>query len=465
MTTHFAICRKVGRGSILVVVLWCLALLFLLVISLLHTSRIDLRVTKNYEDGIQAHYLALAGIERTKALLYQDAQERSRSRTSHNGQLYNAPDLFREVTFGRGKFSIIRRAQPEEGGGLIFGVSDEESRLNLNQATAEQLAKLPDITPDVVAAIADWRDPDNAASPGGAELDYYASLPTPCRPRNGPFESVRELLMVRGVTSRGLLGRDMRMNGLLDAPGTALVESMDLGWSGMLTVHSSVANVNAAGEDRIDIQSAPEAELARLPGISADVARAIVAYRNRKRFEQIADLLEVTPAQSEAEAATARATTPVVQSRPNTGSPTPTEVNPAEVPSGPKLISSTLLMDIADDITVGSARELAGVINLNTAPRETLSSLPGVTSELAQAIVSFRQSSGALPNIAWLLKVPGVTPDLLKRLGPQITARSETYRITAEGVVSSTGTRRRLQEIVRLNLQDVVTLACREGDL
>ena len=62
------------RASILVGLLWCVALLSLVVVSLLHTARMDLTITKNYGDKIQAHYLALAGIEKAKALLYHDAR-------------------------------------------------------------------------------------------------------------------------------------------------------------------------------------------------------------------------------------------------------------------------------------------------------------------------------------------------------------------------------------------------------
>ena len=67
------------KASILVGLLWCLALLSVVVIGVLHTSRLDLLVVKNFDDTIQAHYLALAGIEKAKALLYQEAKGRSRS--------------------------------------------------------------------------------------------------------------------------------------------------------------------------------------------------------------------------------------------------------------------------------------------------------------------------------------------------------------------------------------------------
>src|SRR5437773_11943129 len=109
------------KSSILVGLLWCLALLSVVVIGILHTARIDLLVVKNYGDRIQAHYLALAGIEKAKALLHQNAKLRTRSRSSHNGELYNAPEQLRDVPFGRGQFRVFRPGRSDEGGGVIYG--------------------------------------------------------------------------------------------------------------------------------------------------------------------------------------------------------------------------------------------------------------------------------------------------------------------------------------------------------
>ncbi len=208
-------------ASILVGVLWCMALLSVIVISVLHLSRMDLMVVKNYGDQVQAHYLAVAGIEKAKALLYQDARERSRSAVSHNGRLYDAPEQLRDVRFGRGQFSVLRRARPDEGGAILYGVSDEQSLLNVNQASNEELAKLEGMTPDVIAAIIDWRDADNEVTPGGAEADYYMSLRPPYMPRNGPLQTIREMLMIRGISRDLLLGRDFHQNGLLEASDEA----------------------------------------------------------------------------------------------------------------------------------------------------------------------------------------------------------------------------------------------------
>ncbi|HLP76064.1 MAG TPA: hypothetical protein VK327_04035, partial [Candidatus Paceibacterota bacterium] len=173
------------RASILVGLLWCLALLSIVVIGVLHTARMDLQVGKNYGDRIQARYLALAGIEKAKALLYQDAKDRSRAKQNHGTGVYSSPDELREASLGRGTFSVFRRGHDDEGGGILYGVSDEESRLNINTASSDALGKLNEMTADILAAVTDWRDGDNAASPGGAESEYYLSLQPPYQARNG----------------------------------------------------------------------------------------------------------------------------------------------------------------------------------------------------------------------------------------------------------------------------------------
>ena len=120
-------------------------------------------------------------------------------------------------------------------------------------------------------------------------------------------------------------------------------------------------------------------------------------------------------------------------------------------------------MDIADDLTAGSASEdQPGTVNINTASSEVLACLPGVSRELAQAIVAYRRSAGFFPNIAWLLKVDGVSRQIFKQLAPKVSARSETFRILSEGRVNSTGARKRIEVIVRLDSGAIDTLSYRE---
>ena len=453
------------NASILVGLLWCVALLSLVVISVLHTARMDLMVQKNYGDRIQAHYLAVAGIEKTKALLYRNAGERSHSGKNHTGELYNTPEQFRAVALGRGQFSVLRRARQDEGGGIVYGVCDEESRLNVNTAEAETMTKLDGLTPQIFAAIADWRDGDNAVSPGGAEADYYLSLQPPYLPRNGPFQSVRELLMVKGITPELLAGRDTHLNGLLqtdvedhDHPARAdnQAADVDTGWAGVLTVSSSDKNVSASGTDRVNVGSADETALTGVHGITPDIARAITSYRGQHQFQNLTDLLDVTRAQNNQNQN---------QNRSRGNSQANLADSSADQSFGPKVISESLLMDIADDVTTVSGGDLTGLININTASLSVLACLPGVDRNLAQAIISYRQSNGYFPNIAWLLKVPGMNQQILKQFALLVTARSETFRILSEGKINSTGARQRIETIVHVGLSDLTTLSYREDDL
>ena len=458
------------RGSVLVGLLWCMALLAIIVMGLLRSARLDLLVVKNHGDLIQAHYLALAGIEKAKALLYQDVAERKKSARNHSGDLFDAPQHFKDVQLGRGQFRVFRQGRQDEVGGILYGISDEESRLNVNQASAAELGKLSGLTPETAAAIIDWRDEDNAVTPGGAEAEYYASLQPPGLPRNGPLQTTRELLMVRGVSRELFLGEDANQNGLLDPEEDDGNESfppdnrdgiLDAGWSGLVTVDSAVQNKNAAGQDRVNVQTADEKSLTAVVGISADIAKAILAHRAQNQLESLADLLELASGKPQNQSQTGNRNS-TGQAPPPSGA-TAQSLTGSGQSTGPKLISEKLLMEIADDLMAGNAaQDQPGAININTASAEVLACLPAMTRELAQAVIAYRRSAGFFSNVAWLLKVDGMSRQVFKQIAPRVCARSETFRILSEGRVSSTGARKRIQVIVQLGSSDIETLSWRE---
>jgi competence ComEA-like helix-hairpin-helix protein len=436
------------KGSILIGVLWCMVLLSVLVIGVLHTARMDLLVVKNYGDRVQAHYLALAGVERAKALLFQDVMSRQQAAKNHTGSLYHDAKDFEDVPLGRGQFQVFRRAPEEEGGGIIYGISDEESRLNLNIATTNQLTNFIGLTPEIANAILTWRSASNqdAETPGGANSDYYMSLQPPYLARNAPFQTVRELLMVRGVTPELLLGNDHNQNGFLDADEDTSDEHSSVskppphpGWAVLLTVADMDQNVNATGKDRVNPQMADKTALTGVSGITPEIADAIVSYRSKNKLQTLDDLLSVTA------------------QNPGQGG-----ANGGSGDSGSPVISQELLEQIADDLTLDDGTSLQGLININTAGVAVLTCLPGVEQPLAQAIINYRKSSGYFDNVAGLLKVDGMTRDIFKQVVPLITARSETYRIICEGKINSSGARQRIEAIVHLGRSDIKTLAYRE---
>lgn len=448
-----------NNGSILVGMLWCLALLSVVVVGTLYASRIDLTVTKNHGDRIQAYYLALAGAEKAKAMLYEDAQDRMQRGVHHTGALFDAPESFKDIAFSRGSFRIGHGAGNQSTGIWTFGIRDEESRLNINTASKEELAKLPGSSEALAASIIDFRDDNDEVTPGGAESDTYMALSPGYLPRNGPFQSVDELKMVYGMSPDIFQGEDANRNMVLDPEENdgELSEPMDnqdgrldFGWSEWVTVHAGMANTTAAGDTRISIQEADETELSEIPGMSTDLAKSIVNFRKNNEFQTIANLLDVVEVGDDED------------DSPNNGGLTRGNSGQGRSGSGNKLISTSDFISMSDYVTVNADTNAPGRVNVNTASKEVLSCLPGMTRELAQSIINYRSSSGYFESIGALLNVPDMTSEIFEQLCPRIGVRSDTFRILSEGRVTSSGARKQIELIVRVDAYEIITLGYRE---
>jgi hypothetical protein len=116
------------------------------------------------------------------------------------------------VAVGEGTYTIAYPYQDAKGGELKthYGVEDEEGKININMLEAKVLSPFfqkaggmeQEQADEVSYAIVDWRDTDDSLSHPeyGAESDYYEDLDTPYESKNYKFESLEELLLVRGVT-------------------------------------------------------------------------------------------------------------------------------------------------------------------------------------------------------------------------------------------------------------------------
>jgi hypothetical protein len=91
----------------------------------------------------------------------------------------------------------------------MYGVVDEERKINLNKANLQTLKRLFSNlgfeqlqAQELAASIIDFRDEDSRLSIplGSAEDSYYRWLPEPYQAKNANFEAMRELLLVKGVT-------------------------------------------------------------------------------------------------------------------------------------------------------------------------------------------------------------------------------------------------------------------------
>src|SRR5688572_14206706 len=180
------------RGSALIAVLWSFTILSIVILSAVRATTLELRVARNWSDIEEARWLALAGVERAKAAIHESRRSLRAAAKSHDPALASDAGAFRDVLLGNGIYRVIRSPGPSEAGSqVLFGVRDEESRLDVNRASVADLQKLPGMTASIAAAIVDWRDDDDTPRPGGAEREEYASLEPPSEPRNGPYETLR----------------------------------------------------------------------------------------------------------------------------------------------------------------------------------------------------------------------------------------------------------------------------------
>ena len=167
---------------------------------------------------------------------------------------------------GGGRFCLIAVSDTFVGTGegrylVKYGVMDESAKLNINslmqldqtgQVLHDALMKLPNMTEDVADAIVDWVDMDDTSRAAGAESAYYSGLSPPYRAKNGPINSIDELLLVRGVTPQLLFGNDRNRNGKLDT-GENDGNDFGRGWSEFLTVYGRELDTDLNGNPRINL--------------------------------------------------------------------------------------------------------------------------------------------------------------------------------------------------------------------
>lgn len=285
-------------GVVLIAVLVVVVLLGLAAYQYAELMTAEYKAADGAVRARQARALAASGIYYAAALLSD--------KDSFAGRLgsnpYDNSGAFQGIEVGtsnnprlQGRFSVIAPLSPDETGngaeGFRYGVTDESSHININalmqidpsgKILHDALMKLPNMTEDVADAIVDWVDPDDDPRANGAEDQYYSGLLPSYRCKNGPLDSLEELLLVRGVTPELLFGGDRNRNGMTDSTEMADgVEAHDRGWSAYLTVYSRELNVDADNQARTYLN---DSDLTTLydklnTALGVEVADFVLAYR------------------------------------------------------------------------------------------------------------------------------------------------------------------------------------------
>lgn len=288
MTMRPSILRD-QRGIALFLVLWVLTLLMVIVGEFCYTMRTEIKITRNFMEQTKAMAIAEGGVFRTIAGLINKKNEAKRGIASSEIQ-----DKEEQV------FRINIEPAPMALGDGVYRVriDNEAGKINLNKAEIGLLRLAftgleldPTEENIIIDSIIDWRDTDTLHRLNGAEDDYYQALAEPYDCKDGPFSSVDELLLVRGITL------EILNNGPRDLLTVLPIEKNN---EPKLTPRQKAqrkrknsTTPSTFNYQKICLNAASEKMLSALPLMNEDLAREVIAYREEKDFISLGEIHEI----------------------------------------------------------------------------------------------------------------------------------------------------------------------------
>jgi len=244
-----------------------------LTLSFSRESRVEVMTAGNARSMEKAYYIAKAGMEET---VYRIMQKRM-TPVAQNALREDEPD---QIDLGKvtGSFG---------GGFWQVNIQDESGKINLNTVSEQQLGALirasgiEDHDADILTdSILDWRSAADAEPrANGAKNDYYMSLNPPYIAKNGRFDAVEELLLVRGMTRDYFYGKPERAQ-----DGTV---EYKYGLSRFFTVYTT--------RDQINVNNAALPVLLSIPGMMPEAAQMIYQRRLSQPFRSTAEINREVP--------------------------------------------------------------------------------------------------------------------------------------------------------------------------
>jgi general secretion pathway protein K len=260
-------------GGILIALLWILTALSVIALSFSKECFVEVAAARNAQSLETSYFAARAGIS---AALYQ-LRLKKQSATIQSANSQDTVDSL-DLGYTTGNFG---------GAEYRVEIQDESGKINLNSVPESQLRLLveacgiPKPDSDIITdSTMDWRTSASAQPhTNGAKDDYYQTLNPPYKCKSGNFDTVEELLLVRGVTADYFYGHPERAQ-----DGSIFYK---YGLSRCLTAYTS-------GGNSINVNSAPLPVLLSA-GLSPEAAKTIYEKRHVKPYKNLTELISEFP--------------------------------------------------------------------------------------------------------------------------------------------------------------------------
>jgi hypothetical protein len=454
------------RGSAIVVVIWVLAL------AAIVTSAVQLFGYRQASLGreaiarLQSRWAARAGVEQTIAVMAYHTEKPfendARAMVNEMDSLATG-DLPVGADLPYASYDIRHYLDRRP----VYGPMDEHAKINLGLPSGvlrSLLVTLEDMDDEILDAIDDWTDKDDLVRERGAERDFYANMPFPYEPRNGPLRTVAELELIAGVWPKNVRGEDWNLNYRLDPseddgertfppddPNGELEES----FFSQLTTYTVANGATGSGEPRIRLGLAEVEELQERLGVDPKQAEMLIRF-GRNTSNTMGLLLAYPLSRVQADGSVNIAT----QQGPAT----------AQTGGAKDLSDEQLGRVFLETMLEGQYTKVPGKMNLNSVPPDLLRNLMRQLADdetLAEEIRYLRTSSPTgLVSVADLRKLPTLMREenrnLLQVMGDYFTTQSNVFAICSRGRSWSTGLESEMIVVVDRSTVPVKILEYRE---
>ncbi|MBF0505006.1 MAG: general secretion pathway protein GspK [Candidatus Omnitrophica bacterium] len=196
------------RGMVLVFSLWVLGILTILAVSIAAGIRQKIFLVARLDDRSRMAYLLQSSVKKTAAFIHQQMEVSAFTYTPQvKMNLHNNIHELSQISLGHDDASVVMPLL-ENSSSVRYGVVDEESKINLNKTDLVVLANLlihvlnlkDEEANRLAAALLDWRQYGESEVTGFFSEDYYSNLQYPYPKKSADYETLDEILLVKGMT-------------------------------------------------------------------------------------------------------------------------------------------------------------------------------------------------------------------------------------------------------------------------